>query len=73
MRRRHHAYRGIVAAVVGGVLTLTALTDAQATPAPLTDPAEVAAIADQLGNKRTAGIYYQDERLVVPDSGTRST
>ncbi|MDX3453984.1 S1 family peptidase [Streptomyces sp. ME02-8801-2C] len=25
----------------------------------------MAAIADQLGDKRTAGIYYQDERLVV--------
>ncbi|WP_180686621.1 S1 family peptidase [Streptomyces gossypiisoli] len=65
MRRRHHAYRGIVAAALGGVLTLTTLTAAQAAPAPLTHPAEVAAIADQLGNQRTAGIYYQDERLVV--------
>ncbi|MFJ7334567.1 S1 family peptidase [Streptomyces sp. NPDC101116] len=44
---------------------MTTLTAAQAAPAPLTDPAEVAAIADQLGSKRTAGIYYQDERLVV--------
>ncbi|MEU1457804.1 S1 family peptidase [Streptomyces avermitilis] len=65
MQRRHHAYRGLVAATVGGVLTLTTLTAAQAALAPLTDPAKAVAIADQLGNKRTAGVYYRDERLVV--------
>ncbi len=65
MRRRHHVYRGIVATAVGGVLTLTTSTVAQAAPAPLTDPAAVAEIADQLGNERSAGIYYRDERLVV--------
>ncbi|MEU3862588.1 hypothetical protein AB0F03_35600 [Streptomyces sp. NPDC028722] len=65
MQRRHHAYRGIVAAAVGGVFTLTTLTAAQAAPAPLTDPAKAVAIADRLGNKRTAGVYYRDERLVV--------
>ncbi|WP_043236303.1 S1 family peptidase [Streptomyces violaceusniger] len=51
--------------MVGGLLTLTTLTAAQAAPAPLTDPAKAAAIVDQLGNKRTAGIYYRNERLVV--------
>ncbi|WP_190194670.1 S1 family peptidase [Streptomyces minutiscleroticus] len=54
-----------MAAAIGGILTLTALTAAQAAPAPLTDPAKAAAIADRLGDKRTAGIYYQNERLVV--------
>ncbi|MFF8946010.1 alpha-lytic protease prodomain-containing protein [Streptomyces sp. NPDC014864] len=65
MRRRHYASRGIVAAALGGVLTLTALTAAQAAPEPLTDPAKAVATADQLGNQRTAGVYYRNERLVV--------
>ncbi|MBL1087458.1 S1 family peptidase [Streptomyces actinomycinicus] len=41
------------------------MTAAQAVPAPLTDPAKAAAIANQLGSKRTAGIYYRNDRLVV--------
>ncbi|MFJ5535149.1 alpha-lytic protease prodomain-containing protein [Streptomyces sp. NPDC093261] len=56
---------GEAAAAASGILTLTTLTAAQAAPAPLTDPAKAAAIADQLGNKRTVGIYYRNERLVV--------
>ncbi|MBB4787322.1 alpha-lytic protease prodomain-containing protein [Streptomyces rapamycinicus] len=64
VRRRHYPYRGLLAAAVG-VLTLTTLTAAQAAPAPLTDPAEAAALARQLGNERTAGVYYRNERLVV--------
>ncbi|MGW5444614.1 S1 family peptidase [Streptomyces asiaticus] len=65
MRRRHYPYRGLLAAAAVGVLTLTTLTTAQAAPAPLTDPAEAAALARQLGNDRTAGVYYRNERLVV--------
>jgi hypothetical protein len=58
-------YRGLFAAVVGGVLTLTTATVAQAAPPPLTDPAKATAIADRLGNKRAAGVYYRNGRLVV--------
>ncbi|RNG36068.1 S1 family peptidase [Streptomyces botrytidirepellens] len=65
VRRCRYAYRGLIAAAVGGVLTLTTLTAAQAAPAPLTDPTKAAEIAGHLGNERTAGVYYRNERLVV--------
>jgi hypothetical protein len=58
-------YRGLIAAAVGGVLTLTTTTATQAAPPALTDPAKATAIADQLGDKRAAGVYYRNERLVV--------
>lgn len=63
--QRRHVYRGLVAAAVGGVLTLATATATQAAPPPLTDPAEAVAVADQLGDKRAAGVYYRNERLVV--------
>lgn len=63
--RRRHVYRGLIAAAVGGVLTLTTTTATQAAPSALTDPAKVTAIADKLGDKRAAGVYYRNERLVV--------
>nr|WSY53939.1 S1 family peptidase [Streptomyces sp. NBC_00886] len=63
--RRRHVRRGLIAAAVGGVLTLTTTTAAQAAPPPLTDPARATAIAGQLGNKRAAGVYYRNGRLVV--------
>ncbi|MER5790231.1 S1 family peptidase [Streptomyces sp. NPDC001980] len=54
-----------MAAAVGGILSLTTATTAQAAPTPLTDPAKASAVARQLGDKRTAGVYYRDGRLVV--------
>ncbi|WP_330291346.1 S1 family peptidase [Streptomyces sp. NBC_00576] len=63
--RRRHVHRGMIAATVGGVLTLTTTTATQAAPPPLTDPVKAASIASQLGKERAAGVYYRDGRLVV--------
>lgn len=63
--RRRHVNRGLIAAAVGGVLMLTSTTAAQGAPPPLTDPAQATAIASKLGDKRAAGVYYRNGRLVV--------
>ncbi|MFF1300238.1 MULTISPECIES: S1 family peptidase [unclassified Streptomyces] len=44
---------------------LTTTTAAQAAPPPLTDPVQATAIADELGDKRAAGVYYRNGRVVV--------
>jgi hypothetical protein len=46
------------------VLVLTTTTAVQAAP-PLTDPAKAAAVARKLGDKRAAGVYYRNGRVVV--------
>jgi streptogrisin D len=53
---------GIAAA--GGLLAVLVSPTAQAAPTPLNDQAKAAAAAS-LGDDRTAGVYYQDGRLVV--------
>ncbi|WP_331765303.1 alpha-lytic protease prodomain-containing protein (plasmid) [Streptomyces sp. NBC_01384] len=55
----------MIAASIGGALALTTTTVAQAAPPPLTDPVKASAIAGQLGNERTAGVYYRNGRVVV--------
>lgn len=50
---------------VSGGLALTTPTAAQGAPPPLTDPAKASVIAGQLGKERAAGVYYENERLVV--------
>ena len=63
--RRRNVCRGLMAASVGGVLMLTTTTAAQAAPPPLTDPVKATVIADELGDKRAAGVYYRNGRVVV--------
>ncbi|MFF0449961.1 S1 family peptidase [Streptomyces sp. NPDC004609] len=47
------------------VIAATLPASAEETPKPLTDPTRAAALAQQLGNDRTGGVYYKDGRLVV--------
>ncbi|GAP47141.1 S1 family peptidase [Streptomyces azureus] len=54
-----------IAAAVGGLLTVLVSPGAHAAPTALTDPAKAAAVASELGDDRSAGVYYKDGRLVV--------
>ncbi|WP_411080723.1 S1 family peptidase [Streptomyces sp. cmx-18-6] len=64
MRRRR--IRHTFTAVVMGCLFSALLTPAAfAAPKPITEPAEAVSLAAGLGDDRTAGVYYRDDRLVV--------
>ncbi|MER6134479.1 S1 family peptidase [Streptomyces sp. NPDC001815] len=55
----------IFSATVLVAAAATVPASAEESPKPLTDPIRAAGLAEELGDDRTAGVYYKDGRLIV--------
>ncbi|MER7001301.1 S1 family peptidase [Streptomyces sp. NPDC000410] len=65
MRRARKRLAQIASATLLVTIAATLPASAGESPKPLTSPTRAAALAQQLGDDRTGGVYYKDGRLVV--------
>lgn len=65
MRHARKRLAQIATATLLVTVVATLPASADDSPKPLTSPTRAAALADKLGEDRTAGVYYEDGHLVV--------